>query len=181
MSAADALKAARTAGIKVAVDGNDLVLEAPSQPSAGVLDLLSHHKAGILSLLRPADVGWLAEDWRAFFDERAGIAEHDGGLTRAEAEKQAFEATVVEWVARHLPPSEPERCALCARGRREGAVIVPFGAGRRWPIWLHHQCWAAWRNARRGEAMAGLLTMGLVVQGKPADRSASRKGGQGDG
>ena len=28
---------------------------------------------------------WDAEDWRAFFDERAGIAKHDGGLSRDDA------------------------------------------------------------------------------------------------
>ena len=30
--------------------------------------------------------------WRAFFDERAGIAEFDGGLTRTVAEDTALEA-----------------------------------------------------------------------------------------
>src|SRR5262245_46750147 len=34
---------------------------------------------------------WSAEDWRARFDERAGFFEHDGGLTRVQAERQAFE------------------------------------------------------------------------------------------
>jgi hypothetical protein len=33
---------------------------------------------------------WSAEDWQAFFDKRAGIAEFDGGLPRAQAEAQAF-------------------------------------------------------------------------------------------
>jgi hypothetical protein len=34
------------------------------------------------------------EDWQAYFDERAGIREFDGGLPRAEAELRAFEDTV---------------------------------------------------------------------------------------
>lgn len=34
------------------------------------------------------------EDWLAFFDERAGIMEFDGGLDRAGAEKRAIAATV---------------------------------------------------------------------------------------
>jgi hypothetical protein len=34
------------------------------------------------------------EDWQAYFDERAGIREFDGGLPRAEAERLAAEETV---------------------------------------------------------------------------------------
>ena len=41
MSAAEALKAARAAGIELALDGDDLVLEAASAPPAAVLDALS--------------------------------------------------------------------------------------------------------------------------------------------
>ena len=45
----------RTAGIQTSIDGDDLVLEpAPEQPVA-VVDLLTEHKAGILTMLR-ADI-----------------------------------------------------------------------------------------------------------------------------
>ncbi len=44
-----------------------------------------------------------AEDWRALFDERAGIAEHNGGLARADAERRAFECCVMEWLWRNPP------------------------------------------------------------------------------
>lgn len=44
MSAAEALKAARAAGIHVEIDGNDLVLEAPTAPAPAILDQLSRHK-----------------------------------------------------------------------------------------------------------------------------------------
>ena len=86
MSAAEALKAARAAGIELALDGDDLALSAASAPPAAVLDALSRHKAEIVALLRPGRDGWSAEDWQVYFDERAGIAEFDGGLPRAEAE-----------------------------------------------------------------------------------------------
>jgi hypothetical protein len=42
-----------------------------------VLDLLSRHKGEVVALLRPGRNGWSAEDWRAFFDERAGIGLED--------------------------------------------------------------------------------------------------------
>ena len=43
-----------------------------------------------------------AEDWQVYFDERAGIAEFDGGLPRAEAEARAFECCVVERLNRNF-------------------------------------------------------------------------------
>jgi hypothetical protein len=45
---------------------------------------------GLIAMLRPRRDGWSADDWQAFFDERAGITEFDGGLSRAEAEAQAL-------------------------------------------------------------------------------------------
>ncbi len=82
MSAADALKAARAAGVELAIDGGDLALKVASAPLAAILDLLSRHKAGIVALLRPDGDGWSAGVWHDFFDGRAGIAKYDGGLPR---------------------------------------------------------------------------------------------------
>src|SRR4051794_19878442 len=45
MNAAEALQAARAAGIQVKIDGADLLLKASAPPPAGVLDELSRHKA----------------------------------------------------------------------------------------------------------------------------------------
>ena len=57
------------------------------------LDVLRENNAAILNQLQAkakaeADP-WSAEDWRAFYDERAAICEFDGGLTRGEAEDLA--------------------------------------------------------------------------------------------
>src|SRR5437870_4196465 len=53
MSATEVLKAARASGIRIRIDGDDLVLEASAPPPSAVLDLLARHKAEILVLLRP--------------------------------------------------------------------------------------------------------------------------------
>jgi hypothetical protein len=89
MSAAEALKAARVAGIQLEIDGDDLVLEASVPPPSAVIDLLSSHKASIVALLRRAEDGWSAEDQQVFFDERASVIEFDGGAPRAWAEALA--------------------------------------------------------------------------------------------
>ena len=127
MSAAEALKAARAAGIALGIDGDDLVLEASAPPPPAVLDLLSRHKAGIVALLQPGRDGWSAEDWQVFFDERAAIAEFDGGLPRADAEARAFACCVVEWLNRNLCRSPPGRCLGCGGADHGHDPLLPFG------------------------------------------------------
>jgi hypothetical protein len=39
---------------------------------------------------------WDAADWHAYFQERAAIREYDGGLSRIEAERLAFEDIVIK-------------------------------------------------------------------------------------
>ena len=52
MSATEALALAHAAGVRVRTDGDDLVLEASAPPPPAVLDLVSRHKADIITLLR---------------------------------------------------------------------------------------------------------------------------------
>ena len=40
-------------------------------------------------MIRQIDLDWTDEDWQALFDERAAIAEFDGGLLRLDAEALA--------------------------------------------------------------------------------------------
>ena len=162
MSAAQALKAARAAGIELDVDGDDLLWASPKQPPTAVLDLLACHKAGIVRLLRSGDDEWSAEDWQAFFDERAGIAEHDGGLSRGEAEALAFDHCVMEWLMRHPVRSNPSACLRCGRAEDERAFVLPFGTEASGHAWLHSDCWPAWHAARKTEAVAALTTMEIA-------------------
>ncbi len=100
MSAVEALKVARAAGVHLAVDGDALALEASAPPPPAVIELLSQHKPEIVALLRPADDGWSALDWWTFFGERARMAMVHG-LIGIEAEARAFDCCVVEWLNRN--------------------------------------------------------------------------------
>ena len=161
MSAVQALNTARAVGIRLRVDGDDLELSAEAPPTQAVLDLLANHKADILRLLRPSLDGWSAEDWQVFFDERAGIAEFDGGLTRAEAEERAFACCVAEWLNRNPTPSAPGRCLACGGGQHPGDPLLPFGTDTSGHAWLHRACWPAWYRAREAEGIAALSSMGI--------------------
>ena len=70
MSPVEALEAARTAGIQISVDGDDLVLESAAEPPVAVVDLLTEHKPGILAILRSGQAAGSAE-------ERVAIAEFE--------------------------------------------------------------------------------------------------------
>jgi hypothetical protein len=161
MSAALALKMARAVGIRMTIDGDDLELEAPAPPPPAVLDLLLLHKTDILSLLRPANDGWSAEDWQVFFDERAAIAEFDGGLPRAEAEARVFACCVTEWLNSNPTPSMPGRCQACGGGERPCDPLLPIGTDTIGHAWVHRACWPAWYRAREAEAIAALASIGI--------------------
>jgi hypothetical protein len=85
MSAFQALKAARYAGIRIVIDGDAMTLDADAAPPAAVLNLLSRHKAGVVALLRTGSDGWSGEDWRCLFDEREGKRLGPGLATRLDA------------------------------------------------------------------------------------------------
>ena len=170
MSAAEALKRARAAGIRLGIDGDALALEASAPPPAEVLDLLARHKADIVTLLRPGIDGWSGEDWREFFDERAGIAEFDGGLPRDQAEARAFSCCVGEWLQRNPARSPSGRCDLC--GKSKGMLLPNLtGYSVKDPghTWLHQECSRAWHQAHRAKAVSALVTMGISIPTKFAD------------
>jgi hypothetical protein len=108
---------------------------------------------------------WSAEDWQARFDERAAFLEHDGGLTRVEAEARAFEYCVVEWLNQNPDSSPAGNCTWCCKPETPSAVVLPFGVGEH-HAWLHAECWPAWHQSRRVEAARALRTMGIELKGR---------------
>lgn len=166
MSAVQALKAARDAGVRIGIDGDALTLDADAAPPSAALDLLSRHKAGVVALLRKGSDGWSGEDWRTFFDERAGIAEFDGGLLRDKAEARAFACCAAEWRNRNPIRSSPGRCVGCGGSERAHDKLLPFGTEQTGHAWLHLRCWPAWHAAREAGAVAALAAMGITPTSK---------------
>ncbi len=144
MSAIEALKAAREAGVTICADGNDLLLHAPVSPTASVINLLARHKAALVELLRPRGGGWSSYDWREYFEERLAIAE---------SRRIAWESCIARWRDLNPSSSDPSRCAWCGEPDEPGN-IVPFGIDPY--AWLHDHCWPDWDRARQAEAEAAL-------------------------
>ena len=184
MSAHRALDAARSARIDIQLDGNDLILTPAGELATGVIDMLRRHKRSIVSLmqgrllaLRQPIQAWDPVDWRAFFDERAGIAEYDGGLSHAEAEARAFDCCVAEWLLRNPIHSSPDRCLECGKSGRTDGPLLAIGVVGSGEAWLHCGCVPAWRAARIGAAVAALSAMNIVVPaGAPLTPAAGSTG-----
>ncbi len=178
MKAVDALESARAAGITLAVDGDDLVLEAASTPPAAALDGLSQHKAEIVALLRPGRDGWSAKDWQVFFDERASIAEFDGGLPRSQADAQAFACCVAKWLNQHPVSSPPGHCIVCGVRDHAHDALLPFGIEDTGQAWLHSRCWPGWYESRKAQAVVALASLGIA---EPPDPPGAENGGRQNG
>ena len=161
MSATKVLEAARAASVIVGINDNDLMLRAPARPASAVLDALSRYKAEIVALIRLEPLRWSADDWRAFFDERAGIIEFDGGLPRAEAEVEALACCIVEWLNQNPARSTPSHCLGCGGESWPGNQLLPFGIETHGHVWLHGACWPAWYGARQADAVAALSSIGI--------------------
>jgi hypothetical protein len=66
VKAAEVIKEATAAGVRIAIEGDDLLLEATTAPPKAVIELITQHKAEIINQLRigrggpaEAEVTWL--------------------------------------------------------------------------------------------------------------------------
>jgi hypothetical protein len=167
MSAIQALKAARNAGVGICIDGDALMLEADAAPPADVLDLVARHKEEVKALVRIGTDGWSGEDWWAYFEERAGIGEFGGGLPRDHAESGAYACCIAEWLNRNPVTSQPGCCIACGGGEQPHDALLPFGTDPPGHVWLHSGCWRAWHEGRMVEASAALATFGIGTRRSP--------------
>ena len=175
MSAIKLISDLESRGVRLSVSSDCVHIDAPK----GVvrprdLEVLRQHKAEIIAWLVAPVSDWAAQDWQIFFGERAGIAEHDGGMSRIDAEVAAYEFCVVEWMNRNPASSDPDICAWCDQTEKD-SVIVPFGTETHGHVWLHSDCWKAWSEVRRERAREALAGFGVAeTHGAEAPNSANR-------
>jgi hypothetical protein len=84
-------------------------------------------------------------------------------MPRTDAEAQAFECCIIEWLNRNPTPSGAGRCAWCGQTEANGAVVVPYGTEPETHTWLHAECWPTWHETRRARAKEALIRMGIGV------------------
>jgi hypothetical protein len=151
---------------KIPDEGVAADVASPIAPDPGAIEqraaLATDERAAVQRIGRDS---WVDEDWQAFFDERAGIAEFDGGLTREQAEARAFTCCVIEWLNRNPVRSSPGSCLRCGEAEQSHDPLMPFGTESAGHAWLHSHCWSAWHAARHTQAVAALEAMGIATNG----------------
>ena len=135
MNAAEALTLARAAGVRVGTDGDDLVLEASAPPPPAVLDLLSRHKADIMTMLRsPAPEPPRAPEPIPPQPSLANLSTQD----RAARSRASRNGRWTARAARRRPPSWADPAALPSRG-----CFCTCCKGQRW--WRECEAPKGWR------------------------------------
>ena len=162
MSPAEVIEWAAEDGVLIALSPpNSISTKGVRSAIDRWLPAIRQNKVAIIGLLLPGEDGWSPQDWRAFFSERAGIAEFDSGLSRAEAETRAFACCVAEWLNRNPARSPPGHCFGCGGCEASHNPLLPVGIGSAGQVWLHSGCCSAWYAGRKAEAVAALATMGI--------------------
>ena len=142
------IAAARAAGVTLSIDDDSLLLRSSRPPPQEVVEALSRHKSEVIDHLQSDRSGWTAEDWHVFFDERAAIAEFDGGLPRRRprpALSRAASSNGSTATRALAARSLPSRCGGEPTGPRP---LLPFGIERTGHAWLHSRCWRPWHASK---------------------------------
>ena len=157
----DALKAARAAGVRVRIDGDDLVLEAP-RATAGRGARSPFSSQGRDLGAAPPGQRRLVGRGLAGLLRRAGrhrrvrwrVAAGRGRGTRL----RLLRDRMAEPQSR---ASLPGRCLGCGGGEQPDDPLLPFGTETQRPCLAASRCWPAWCQAREAEAIAALTSMGI--------------------
>ncbi len=158
MSAVHALKLARAAGVRIGIEGDALTLDADAAPPSAVLDLLAHHKAHVIALLRPAAMAGRART--------GGPSSMNGRALPSSTEAcHAIRPRPAPSPVASPNGSTATRCArrlvaalAAAKPNTAMTRCFPFGTEPTGHAWLHSRCWPAWHASRKAEAIAALST-----------------------
>ena len=116
MGAPDLLDALRDAGLTVSADGDRLSVAGPTSALERFRPAIREQKDALLSLLKVDAGGTAAEPFdRESFEERAAVAEFDGGLPRPDAEALAWQE------------DDRRRCRQCLNLRGDVCSIAKPG------------------------------------------------------
>jgi hypothetical protein len=78
MTAAEVMKEAAAIGVRIAIEGDGLSLEASAPPPKAIIELITQHKPEIIDLLR-SDRGGLADAGVSWLDMVVAVENEAGG------------------------------------------------------------------------------------------------------
>jgi hypothetical protein len=179
MSATALIAEARAAGVHLSLSGRDRITWAcADNPPPDLLARIKAAKADVLAALasEEAPSPWFdpagplerdpahraevsaaieRERWRDRFEERAAIREHDGGLSRTDAEAGALADLARRWRSENpLKASDGAACAHCGKRGPDTPVLARGGHA-----WLHRECWVAMDEARHRKSETAIKAL----------------------
>jgi hypothetical protein len=136
----DLLAELSTLGATVRTKCGRIVLRAGSHPiPAELLERVRSSKSALLIALRDTCPGD-AED----------APRHISASSEADPNRR-----IIRWLNQHPAKSTPGYCVFCGRPETPDAMVLPFGTDPD-HVWLHAECWPAWQEMRRREAITAL-------------------------
>jgi hypothetical protein len=157
MTVSEILAVAMARGVTVKSEGDDLDIIADRKPDSDLLDVLRDHKEAIVAEL--SKVAATPGEWPRRFENHAETVRWLRGLARPKAERAAFDIVLIEFLNATLPDTDPNRCVSCRRPETSAATLLPIGSRH---VWLHSNCWEAWRARRVAKAEKDLARVGIV-------------------
>jgi hypothetical protein len=144
-------------GARIEPAGKRIILRAgPTAIPAALVRRVREAKADLLATLAVSAAPTVVRG--------AEDGEHGRNSSLHQAKDQVFGSLIVEWLNQHSGRSVPGRCACCGRPDSPSAVVVPFGTEPGTHTWLHAECWPAWHEARRADAIAALRATGPTIK-----------------
>jgi hypothetical protein len=163
MTGAEAIALARKRGVTLVVFLGSLRVYSEGEPGESLVGLLRENKQAIMDAILAAETE--PDRWRRALTEKVETIMQPRGLTRHDAEREAFRHLMVEYLNATHPNTDPTRCAHCIKTETPDATLLPFGWGEG-HAWLHRDCWASWRDQRRAKVEDDLARLRVVKPGE---------------
>jgi hypothetical protein len=165
MNATTLIAEARAAGLILHLIGEDRLKckgMHPIQPD--LLKRLQEARADVIAALREeghrGHRGHKVDEpqrWRDAFEERAAIREHDGGLSRAEAEAAALLDMATRWRSENpMPASGRDACCYCDKPAPCTSILAGAPGEH---AWIHRECLEPMNRSRQEEALAAVRAL----------------------
>jgi hypothetical protein len=173
MTGAEAIAVARTRGVALAVFLDKLRVYSEGEPDESLIRLLRDNKQVVMDAILAVETE--SDRRRRVLAEKVETIMQLRGLSRPDAEHEAFKHVLIEYLNATHPDTDPNRCAHCRGPETPDATPLPIGVGER-HAWLHQRCRDRWAESRRKAAVEALAAIGIrepAVSTRPNSSSFS--------
>jgi hypothetical protein len=158
VTGAEAIALSRRRGVTLGVFLGKLRVYSEGEPDESLVRLLRDNKQAVMDAILAAETE--SNRWRRVIAEKIETVMTIRGLPRPDAEREAFDIVLVEFLNATHPDTDPNLCARCGPETSD-ATLLPIGWGER-HAWLHSGCLDPWRAQRRLRAEEELARLGVA-------------------